>query len=129
LDHAGETAEDYVEAIASIESTSSACRITDLAKHFAVSHVTVSKIIDRLEREGLVETVPYAPVKLTEQGRKLAESSRVRHEIVVRFLQAVGVSSATAEIDAEGIEHHVSSETLGKMKAFTLRCESEDREV
>jgi DtxR family manganese transport transcriptional regulator len=124
-DHANETAEDYVEAIADLEAERGVCRLTDLAKHFCVSHVTVSKIIARLEREGLVETVPYAPMKLTATGLKLAQQSRERHRVVVEFLIALGVSNQTAEIDAEGIEHHVSKETLGQMKKFTHQRESE----
>ena len=118
-DHASETAEDYVEAIAMIHMGRGACRLTDLAKHFAVSHVTVKKILERLEREGLVTTVPYAPVKLTDSGERLAEESRNRHEIVIAFLLALGVQGKTAEIDAEGIEHHVSQETLERMQLFT----------
>ncbi|MDZ4851084.1 MAG: manganese-binding transcriptional regulator MntR [Pirellulaceae bacterium] len=118
-DHANETAEDYVEAIAMIQADRGSCRLTDLSKHFLVSHVTVSKIIARLEREGLVETVPYAPVKLTSTGEILAKASRSRHEIVLAFLLALGVQPETAEVDAEGIEHHVSQETLACMRDFT----------
>ena len=118
-DHANETAEDYVEAISIIAADRGTCRLTDLAKHFVVSHVTASKILARLDREGLVATVPYAPVKLTEAGERLARQSRKRHEIVVAFLLALGVQTETAEIDAEGIEHHVSQETLACMLEYT----------
>ena len=118
-DHANETAEDYVEAISIIAANRGTCRLTDLAKHFVVSHVTASKILARLDREGLVATVPYAPVKLTEAGERLARHSRKRHEIVVAFLLALGVQTETAEVDAEGIEHHVSQETLACMLEFT----------
>ncbi len=120
-DHANETAEDYVEAIAMIQAKRGSCRLTDLSKHFLVSHVTVSKILSRLEREGLVATVPYAPVKLTGAGEQLAKKSRARHEIVFAFLLALGVQPAIAEIDAEGIEHHVSQETLACMKQYSQR--------
>jgi DtxR family transcriptional regulator, manganese transport regulator len=122
-DHASETAEDYVEAIASIESERGACRLTDLAKLFGVSHVTASKILDRLEREGLVSKVPYSPMKLTEAGLRLAKQSRQRHQIVLDFLIALGVKPETAQTDSEGIEHHVSHETLQRMKEFTLQRE------
>jgi len=120
-DHASETAEDYVEAIAMIQTERGSCRLTDLSKHFCVSHVTVSKILSRLDREGFVTTVPYAPVKLTEDGERLAKESRMRHEIVVAFLLALGVQPAIAEVDAEGIEHHVSQETLACMRQYTQR--------
>ncbi len=115
-DHASETAEDYVEAIAEIISRRGSCRVTDLAQQFAVSHVTVNRIIDRLKREGLVHTEPYRPIELTESGRQLAQECRQRHEIVYNFLLAIGVDEETAAIDAEGIEHHVSAETLKRFQ-------------
>jgi DtxR family manganese transport transcriptional regulator len=87
-----------------------------LAKHFGVTHVTVTKIKHRLQREGWVASTATASIRLSPQGKRLAARSRRRHQIVVRFLRAIGVSARTAEIDAEGIEHHVSSETLRMMK-------------
>jgi DtxR family manganese transport transcriptional regulator len=38
---------------------------------------------------------------------------------VVAFLRALGVPDATAQTDAEGIEHHVSPETLAAFEAYT----------
>jgi DtxR family manganese transport transcriptional regulator len=35
---------------------------------------------------------------------------------VYEFLVALGITTATAEVDAEGMEHHVSEETLAKFK-------------
>ena len=66
----------------------------------------------RLQEAALVVTERYRPIQLTEKGKKLATASRERHEIVYRFLLAIGIDAATAAIDAEGIEHHVSPRTL-----------------
>ena len=117
-DHALETAEDYVEAIDDIISKSGQCRIVDLTARFGVAHVTAIKIVRRLEYEGFVKTVPYRPVELTPKGRRLARTCRQRHELVHRFLVRLGVSESTASLDAEGIEHHLSPETLTRMQAF-----------
>lgn len=117
-DHATETAEDYVEAIAEIIAEDASCRVVDLAKRFGVSHVTVSRIITRLQEEGLVQTEPYRPITLTAQGKQLAATSKHRHEIVYKLLLALGVDERTAAIDTEGIEHHVSPETLSKIQEF-----------
>lgn len=118
-DHATELAEDYVEAVADIVSHSGLCRVKDLAARFRVSHVTASRAVARLQKAGLATTRPHAPVELTEQGQRLADHSKRRHETVYRFLLALGVSQATAESDTEGMEHHVSAETLELMDAFT----------
>jgi DtxR family transcriptional regulator, manganese transport regulator len=118
-DHAQETAEDYVEAIDQLQSESGKCRVVDLARQFDVSHVTVTKVIARLKREGLVTSEPYRPLELTAAGRQLAAKSRRTHEIVYQFLRAIGVSEQIAAIDTEGIEHHVSRQTLECFRRLT----------
>ena len=117
-DHATELAEDYVEAIAEQIEADGTCRAVDLAEQFQVSHVTVNRTIGRLQRDGYVRTKPYAPIELTAAGSRLAKAARRRHEIVYQFLLAIGVSESTATTDSEGIEHHVSPETLAAMRKF-----------
>jgi DtxR family manganese transport transcriptional regulator len=117
-DHMQETAEDYVEAILALTEEHGACRIVKLAERFGVTHVTAIKILRRLVAEELVITEPYKPVQLTKTGRSLALKCRKRHQLVEAFLQKLGVSAAVAAVDAEGIEHHLSPETLRRMQAF-----------
>jgi DtxR family manganese transport transcriptional regulator len=116
--NAAETAEDYAELIDDLIRHQGEARSVDLAARLGVTHVTVAKTIQRLGREGLVRAEPYRAVFLTPKGQALAERCRRRHVEVVAFLVALGVSPATAEVDAEGIEHHVSDETLGAMRRF-----------
>lgn len=123
-DHATETAEDYVEAIAEQLLESRVCRASDLARRFAVSHVTVHRIVTRLQDEGLLVTEPYQPIQLTTKGKRIARESRQRHDLVYRFLQAIGVDPATAARDTEGIEHHVSPKTLECFKVMLQRLEN-----
>ncbi len=111
-EHANEIAEDYVELIAELIATTGEARVTDLARRLGVTHVTVNHAIQRLRRGGLVNAQPYRSIFLTEAGRKLSEESRRRHEIVVEFLKSLGVPDAVAHLDAEGMEHHVSKQTL-----------------
>ena len=117
-DHSTELTEDYVEAIAGIIAEKATCRVKELAKHFMVSHVTVTRVLSRLEREQLVVKQPYGPVSLTARGERLAKQSKQRHDVVLTFLIALGVNRKTAEIDAEGMEHHVSDDTLRAMGRF-----------
>ena len=104
--------EDYAELIADLHASAGEVRPTDIARRLGVSHATAIKAIARLKREGLATAKPYRGVFLTEAGRKVAEESRIRHQTVEAFLRSLGVSAETARIDAEGIEHHVSAETL-----------------
>ena len=117
-DHAQETAEDYVEAVSDMVHRTGECRVRDLAAHMGVSHVTVSRIVSRLQEEGFIETEPYRPVRLTSTGEKLAAMSRRRHEVVEEFLLAIGVPAEDAARDTEGIEHHVGESTLAAMERF-----------
>jgi DtxR family manganese transport transcriptional regulator len=112
-DRALEIAQDYVEAIADLSVSQGEARLTDLARRLGVTHVTVNRTLARLQQAGYVHTKPYRAIFLTDTGRKLAEESKKRHETVVAFLRSLGISDKTAEFDAEGIEHHVSPETLG----------------
>lgn len=119
--HQTETAEDYVEMIADLIDEKGEARVVDLANAFGVTHATVNKIVGRLNKEGFVTNEKYRSLFLTPQGQKLAESCKSRHEIVVGFLKSVGVSARTAELDAEGVEHHISTETLKAMAAFVKK--------
>ena len=120
-EHAQETAQDYVELIAELIAARGVARVTDLAGRLGVTHVTVNRTIRRLQRAGLVTAEPYRPVFLTETGRKLSEESRRRHEIVCGFLEMLGVPPAVANVDAEGMEHHASEETLAAFSRLLRR--------
>ena len=111
-EHSEETAQDYVEMIAELIDTTGEARVIDLARRLGVTHVTVGRTLQRLRRDGLVTFLPYRSIFLTAAGRRLADEARYRHEVVVEFLQSLGVPSTVAHSDAEGIEHHVSRETL-----------------
>ncbi len=111
-EHAHEIAEDYVEAIADLVAETGEARVVDLARRIGVTHVTVIRTIARLQKAGLVTAQPYRAIFLTDAGRKLAEESKKRHQTVVAFLRSLGITERAAELDAEGIEHHVSPETL-----------------
>jgi DtxR family manganese transport transcriptional regulator len=104
-EHANELAQDYAEMIAELITATGEARVIDLARRLGVTHVTVGRTIQ-----------PYRSIFLTEAGRKLAEESRHRHLTVLDFLRSLGVPESVAQSDAEGIEHHVSKETLAAFR-------------
>jgi len=116
--HAQERAQDYVEAIADLIAEQGEARATEIARSLGVTHVTVIRTVQRLQREGLVKTLPYRSIFLTPAGRALAARTKDRHQTVVAFLEVLGVPRADAMADAEGIEHHVSPATLAAMNKF-----------
>jgi DtxR family manganese transport transcriptional regulator len=113
-----ELAEDYVELIADFIEANGEARQVDIARRLGVAQPTVAKMLKRLVEDGLITQRPYRGVFLTDKGKRLAEKSRKRHQLVEAFLRALGVREEIARRDAEGIEHHVSSETLRAFERF-----------
>jgi DtxR family manganese transport transcriptional regulator len=125
-DHQREQAEDYVELIQSLIRERGEARAVDMARALGVSHVTVSRTLTRLQKAGWIRTEPYRAVFLTEAGEDLAHKARSRHSVVIDFLIAAGVSPQTAVLDAEGIEHHVSPETLEALQGLTKKISKKE---
>lgn len=123
--HLTEVAEDYVELIGDLIHQQGEARLSDIAENMAVSQPTVSKIVARLRREGLVVSRPYRSIFLTEAGAAMAAEARRKHVIVARFLRALGVDEATVDADSEGIEHHVSDRTLDALTELSAALEQQ----
>ncbi len=116
--HRRELIDDYVELISDLINEVGEARQVDMAARLGVSQPTVAKMLKRLASVGLIEQIPWRGIFLTSEGEKPQES-RERHQIVENFLLAIGVSPEIARRDAEGMEHHVSEETLAMFLKFT----------
>jgi len=110
--HQMEATEDYVELIDDLISSQGEARLVEVAERLGISQPSASKTLARLQRDGFVTSEPYRSIFLTDKGKALADKSRARHDTVFRFLLAIGVCEETAKHDSEGVEHHVSDETL-----------------
>ncbi|MCL5497184.1 iron (metal) dependent repressor, DtxR family [Phytobacter palmae] len=119
--HRRELIDDYVELISDLIHEVGEARQVDMAARLGVSQPTVAKMLKRLATVGLIEQIPWRGVFLTPEGERLAQASRERHQIVESFLLVLGVSPEIARRDAEGMEHHVSEETLERFRLFTLQ--------
>jgi DtxR family manganese transport transcriptional regulator len=114
--HLSEIAEDYVEIISDLLVQKGKARTCDIAELLGVSHVTVVRTLARLTKQGYVESTKEEPIQLTEKGTSLAYISKERHLLLFRYLIALGVPKEIAVIDTEGMEHHISPETLAAFK-------------
>ena len=111
-----ETAEDYVELIADLVQSKKEARTCDIAAHLGVSHVTVIRTIRRLQQKGYLLSQPNRAIVLSQLGKDLAIFAKNRHDLVLRYLLFIGVPEEIAIIDAEGIEHHMSEQTLNAIR-------------
>ena len=116
--HSLESAEDYTELIHELIEKNGEARTGKIAEELGISHVTALRTIKRLQEQGYVTTARQKPVELTNKGKKLALYSKEKHQLLLKFLIKLGVPKKVAEIDVEGIEHHVSKITLDRIKKF-----------
>lgn len=117
--------EDYIEVIYELIIQKGYARIADISQHLAVSAPTVTKTVQRLDDEGLLDYERYRGVTLTQQGETLAEDLRRRHSLVTTFLKQIGVDDEAAHRVTEGIEHHIDAPTLERIASFVTHADQD----
>lgn len=114
----GQSSEDYLETILELEKKGKV-RSVDIARELNVSKPSVNKAMNVLKDMNYITQEDYGDVRLTEEGRQLAEKILERHHLLRAFFENVlRVSPSVAEEDACKVEHVVSEETLNKIKEF-----------
>ncbi|TAE91545.1 MAG: transcriptional regulator MntR [Verrucomicrobia bacterium] len=116
--------QDYLEQIFQLIALKGYARSVDIAANLGVSQASVSAMLKRLGADGLVVYEKYRGVILTDKGSDLAQHIIKRHEVLTRLLRHFGVDEETIYRDVEGMEHHISSQSL---KAFTLLANELDQ--
>lgn len=106
------SAEDYLERIHEIIDEKGYARAVDIANALAISQSSVSSMVQKLAVEGLLHYEKYRGMTLTKKGKRVALAVRKRHEILKRFLSLLKVPQKAQERDIEGLEHHISNETV-----------------
>ena len=110
-----EIVEDYTELIADLIALEGEARVYAIARELGVSHVSVLKSIKKLVRDGYLVKEEHQ-ILLTAKGEAAASFSKRKHSVLTAFLLALGVSESVAATDVEGIEHHISQETLAAIE-------------
>ena len=104
--------EDYLERIHELISEKGYARAIDIARALGVSQSSVTSMVQKLAVEGLLNYEKYRGLTLTSEGERVALAIHERHEILKRFLSLLNVSQQAQERDIEGLEHHISDETV-----------------
>ena len=110
--------EDYLEVIYELIQHKGYANTTDIANYLKVSLPSVTKMLRKLNKTNWLDYEKYHGICLTEEGIVVAKSIHDRHSLITEFFKMIGVDEATANKDAEGIEHHLHPETLEKLQAF-----------
>jgi len=114
--------ENYLEAIFELSKEKSFARVSDIAERLNVTKASASSAMQTLLSKGLISTEKYREVYLTEEGKKLAELTSVKHVTIKKFfIDVLGISTDIADSDACAIEHVISSDSVEAMKSYLER--------
>lgn len=113
-----ERMEDYLEVMAELVELKGYATTLDISRYMNVSAPSVTKMLHRLDEGGFLEYERYHGINLTRKGRKLADSIRQRHGTLLEFFEMLGITVEAANQDAEGVEHHLNSETVSQLRKF-----------
>ncbi len=114
-----ETLEMYLKTILILERSYSPVRVKQIADERGVSAASVTEAIGTLQERGLILHKAYQGVRLSAEGRRVAEKIENRFEVLQHFLTDVlGVDPAIGRRDACEIEHVASAETMDRLEAF-----------
>jgi Mn-dependent DtxR family transcriptional regulator len=119
--------EDYLEIVYELIHQKGYATSIDIAECLDVSGPSVTKMMRRLDKKGLVDYEKYRGINLTKRGTVIARAMHERHSVVSEFLKMIGVDAQIANRDAEEIEHHLHSETMKKLKELvkSIKASSE----
>ena len=111
--------EDYIEAIYNIVEEKQKARSKDIAACLNVSGASVTEALRSLSKKGLVNYAPYAPITLTNKGRKVAKDVVRRHNALKQFFMVVlGIKHDIAEQGACKVEHAAPQEIIDQIINF-----------
>src|ERR1051326_1418170 len=107
-----QSAEDYLERIHERIEEKGDARVVDIASTLKVNRASVTSMVQKLGESGYLKYEKYRGLILTDQGREVARRIRNRHETLTRFFSLFGLDAESQRQDIEGIEHHLSPDTV-----------------
>ncbi|HXB20680.1 MAG TPA: metal-dependent transcriptional regulator [Candidatus Solibacter sp.] len=101
--------EDYLKAIAGAEAEGEAAIPAALAQSLRVTRPAVTAAIKRLAKDNLVRVTKDGSIRLTDQGREIAQRTIFRHHLIERMLTEIfDMPWYAVHDEAERLEHAVS---------------------
>lgn len=109
------TMEDYIEQIYILMETKGYARVSAIAEALKVQPSSVTKMVQKLDRDDYLNYEKYQGLILTPKGKKVGERLVYRHELLEKFLRIIGVDEENIYTDVEGIEHHLSWNSIDRI--------------
>jgi Mn-dependent DtxR family transcriptional regulator len=107
-----QSAEDYLERIHALIQDKGYARVVDIASSLKVKQASVTSMVQKLDELGYLNYEKYRGLVLTEKGRAVACRIKKRHQTLSRFFSLFRLDEKTQQQDIEGIEHHLSADTV-----------------
>ncbi|MEK8132774.1 transcriptional regulator MntR [Paenibacillus filicis] len=104
--------EDYLEKIYKLIDEKGYARVSDIAEGLEVHPSSVTKMIQKLDKDNYLIYEKYRGLVLTSKGQKVGKRLVDRHQLLEQFLETIGVSEENIYKDVEGIEHHLSWDSI-----------------
>lgn len=107
-----DSVEEYLEALYSFNEKGELAKNSELAKKLKVAPPSVTQMIKKLAKEGLVEHEPYKGAMLTGKGMAMAQKVVRKHRLLERLLHDfIGLDRDKIHEEACRMEHSISDET------------------
>ncbi len=113
------TVEDYLKVFLKLEDMNEKASTSTVARHLSVADASVTDMLRKLQKTGLLEYKPYYGATLTPEGRRLALRILRRHRLIELFLHKVmGYGWEQVHDEAEKLEHVVSDLFVERVDAY-----------
>ncbi|MCP3025710.1 transcriptional regulator MntR [Halobacillus sp. A5] len=107
--------EDYIEQIYILIEEKGYARVSDIAENLQVHPSSVTKMVQKLDRDQYLNYEKYRGLILTPKGKKVGKRLVYRHDLLEQFLEIIGVDNDKIYEDVEGIEHHLSWDSIDRI--------------
>ncbi|MGD6780935.1 transcriptional regulator MntR [Sutcliffiella horikoshii] len=121
--------EDYIEQIYMLIEDKGYARVSDIAEALAVHPSSVTKMVQKLDKDQYLIYEKYRGLVLTTKGKKIGKRLVYRHELLEQFLRVIGVDEENIYEDVEGIEHHLSWNAIDRIGDLVQYFEEEKERV
>ncbi|MCU9613647.1 transcriptional regulator MntR [Caldibacillus lycopersici] len=110
--------EDYIEQIYQLIENKGYARVSDIAEALSVHPSSVTKMVQKLDKNEYLIYEKYRGLILTPKGKKVGKRLVYRHDLLEQFLEMIGVDNENIYQDVEGIEHHLSWNAIDRIGDF-----------
>ncbi|WP_246939234.1 transcriptional regulator MntR [Bacillus pinisoli] len=118
--------EDYIEQIFLLIENKGYARVSDIAEALSVHPSSVTKMVQKLDKDEYLIYEKYRGLILTSKGTKIGKRLVYRHELLEQFLRLIGVKEENIYSDVEGIEHHLSWDSIDRIGDLVQFFEEEE---